>query len=88
MARYDMSLAESGEMATGAAADILFELGLIYSVGKDVELDLAEAHKWFNLAAMRGHEKAREYRTELAAEMDTAQLRDALSRARKWMGMH
>jgi len=87
MARFDFSLAESGEMATGAAADVLFELGMAYSTGKDVDLDLAEAHKWFNLAAIRGHEKAREYRSELAAEMDNGQLREALSRARAWMGL-
>ena len=88
MARFDMSAAGQGEIATGAAADVLFELGIAYYFGRDVEPDLAEAHKWFNLAAIRGHEKARLYRTELAGEMDTGELREALKRARCWMGMH
>ena len=88
MARFDMSMASNGEAATGVAADVLFDLGMAYYLGKDVEADIAEAHKWFNLAAIRGHAKARQYRTELAGEMDSAQLREALGRARQWMGMH
>jgi len=88
MARFDMSMASNGEAATGAAADVLFDLGMAYYFGREVKADIAEAHKWFNLAAIRGHEKARQYRMELAAEMDSAQLREALGRAREWMGMH
>ena len=34
-----------------SGADALFELGLMYCAGRDVEVDLIEAHKWFNLAA-------------------------------------
>ena len=88
MARYDMSMASQGEMAREATADTLFELGMAYYFGKEVEPDIAEAHKWFNLASIRGHDKARQYRTELAAEMSSDELREALSRARSWMGLH
>ncbi len=88
MARYDFSMTAPGEVAPGAAADVLFELGMAYYFGRDVEPDIAEAHKWFNLAAIKGHEKARQYRSELAADMDTDQLRDALARARAWLGLH
>jgi TPR repeat protein len=88
MARYDMAIAGNGEAAQGASADVLFELGMAYYLGRDVKADISEAHKWFNLAAMRGHAKARQYRIELAEEMDGDQLREALGRAREWMGMH
>jgi len=68
-----------------ASADLLFELGMKYCTGKGVPLDYAEAHKWFNLASMRGHAKARQYRQELAQELDPSELRDALTRARRWL---
>jgi TPR repeat protein len=33
--------------------DALFELGLTYSTGRSgIPVDLVEAHKWFNLAAL------------------------------------
>ena len=32
----------------------LFDLGLAYSTGNGVGVDYIAAHKWFNLAAMRG----------------------------------
>lgn len=88
MARYDLSMTAQSEVSPGAAADVLFELGMVYYFGRDVEPDIAEAHKWFNLAAIKGHEKARQYRSELATDMDSEQLRDALARARAWLGLH
>ena len=30
-----------------------------YSSGAGVAVDLVQAHKWFNIAAMRGHKTAR-----------------------------
>ena len=51
-------------MATGIAtayaaepqdAEDCFALGMNYSIGAGVTVDLIEAHKWFNIAAMRGH---------------------------------
>ena len=36
-------------------AEALYELGVAYSTGSNgVEVDLVEAHKWFNLAALSG----------------------------------
>ena len=52
-----------------ATADILFELGMMYCIGRDVLQDYVTAHKWFNLAALKGSEDARHYRRELALEM-------------------
>jgi uncharacterized protein len=70
------------------AADALFELGLQYCVGRDVDIDLVMAHKWFNLAAMRGNEEARRYRTEIAQEMTKPQIATAQKLAREWLSRH
>jgi len=66
-------------------ANALFILGTRYSTGRDVELDLVAAHKWFNLAAMMGHEAARLSRTELGPEMSAAQIAEAQRQAREWL---
>ena len=39
-------------------ADGCFALGMNYSIGAGDPVDLIEAHKWFNIAAMRGHADA------------------------------
>jgi len=72
----------------GSAPDALFQLGLMYCVGRDVELDLVEAHKWFNLAAMRGNEDARHYRLEISREMSKVQISRAQRLAREWIARH
>jgi len=72
----------------GNSADALFELGLSYSVGRDVEQDLVQAHKWFNLACVRGKREAKEYRTELAQEMSKSDVAAAQRMAREWLKMH
>lgn len=62
-----------------------YELGLRYSTGKDVPVDLIEAHKWFNLAAMAGHGAAKAWRSELAQEMSAADIAEAQRQAREWL---
>lgn len=89
MARFDVAFQEMPSLiAQGGAADALFELGLAYCSGRDVEVDLIEAHKWFNLAALRGNAEAKHYRTELAAEMSRAEIGQAQRRAREWLAVH
>jgi uncharacterized protein len=86
MARLEMSVLEASDSATaGGTPDALFELGLMYCAGRDVELDLVSAHKWFNLAAMRGNEDAKRYRMEIAHEMSKAQIAEAQRQAREWL---
>jgi TPR repeat protein len=53
-----------------------------------VELDLVEAHKWFNLAAMRGNDDARQYRSEISREMSRVQVSRAQRLAREWLARH
>jgi TPR repeat protein len=53
-----------------------------------VELDLVAAHKWFNLAAMRGNQEAKRYRMEIADEMSRAEIAEAQRQAREWIARH
>jgi TPR repeat protein len=85
MARYEMI--ESG-IGSAAKADILFELGLMYATGRDCAPDVVAAHKWFNIAAIKGSERAAELRTELAAGMSKIEIAKALREAREWMTTH
>ncbi|MBL8908372.1 MAG: sel1 repeat family protein [Rhizobiales bacterium] len=87
MARMDV-----GDIGTAGApansADLFFELGLKYCLGKGVDRDYVAAHKWFNLAALKGNAAAREYRSEISREMDTAQIAEAQRQARDWLTVH
>jgi uncharacterized protein len=66
--------------------DAYFELGLAYSSGSDgVDVNLIEAHKWFNLAAMTGDERSQECRAEVADEMSAREIAEAQRQARAWM---
>lgn len=88
MARFEMLEAECGSMGAQAQADILFELGLMYATGRDCDTDLVAAHKWFNIAAIKGSARAAELRSELASTMSKPELARALREAREWMTMH
>jgi uncharacterized protein len=86
MARMDYSSRDMIDYAAqGGQPDALFELGLIYCTGRDVSIDLIEAHKWFNLAAMRGNQEAKNYRLELSREMSKADVARAQKMAREWL---
>lgn len=89
MARFDVSVQDFPDIAAqGGAADALFQLGLAYCSGRDGTIDLIEAHKWFNLAALRGNAEAKVYRSELAGEMSRAEIGQAQRRAREWLSRH
>lgn len=74
----------------GAAAQgdtsALFDLGVVYSTGSHgVASDLVEAHKWFNLAALGGHEEAGFCRSDISSEMTAREIAEAQRRAREWI---
>ena len=46
------------------------------------------AHKWFNLAALRGNKAALTYRLELAREMSSQDVSRAQKAAREWLATH
>jgi TPR repeat protein len=86
MARFelnDCAHAMLGEAPAGA--DTFFDLGMMYSTGRQVPIDYVSAHKWFNLAAMHGHADAGRLRREVAAEMTDADIGAAQRLARDWM---
>jgi TPR repeat protein len=72
--------AENGDV------DALFELGVSYSTGRGgLAVDLIEAHKWFNLAALSGSTRGPECRAEIAIEMSAREIAEAQRQARAWL---
>lgn len=89
MARFEYGASDLVDLAVvGGGADALFQLGLLYSAGRDVELDLVVAHKWFNLAALRGNEEAKIYRMEISRELSRQDVARAQRMAREWLRKH
>ncbi|MFL5240048.1 MAG: SEL1-like repeat protein [Rhizomicrobium sp.] len=71
--------------ARNGRPDALYNLGLAYSTGQGVSVDYVAAHKWFNLAAMRGSEIAKSWRAQISAEMNAAQIAEAQRQAREFL---
>lgn len=69
-------------------AEDFFAYGMIHSAGAGVGIDLVQAHKWFNIAAMRGHRDAARLRREIAEQMSDAEIGAAQRAARDWLRMH
>ena len=68
--------------------DAYYDLGIAYSSGSDgVIVDLVEAHKWFNLAAVGGNEAGQMCRAEIAGEMSAREIAEAQRQARAWMAL-
>lgn len=66
--------------------DACFELGVSYSSGTDgVDVDLIQAHKWFNLGAMSGDERSQQCRADIAFEMTAREISEAQRQARAWL---
>ena len=86
MARFEILDANMAPLGEGAAsADMLFELGIMYSVGREMPVDLVAAHKWFNLAAMKGNAEAIQLRREIADQMSDREIAAAQRAARDWL---
>jgi hypothetical protein len=72
--------------AAGGDADALYELGVAFSTGTSgTPVDLIEAHKWFNLAALNGSSLAQDCRAEIADEMNAREIAEAQRQARAWL---
>lgn len=75
-------------LADAACGDpeALYELGIAYSTGTHgLDVDLIEAHKWFNLAALNGSGRGQECRAEIAEEMTAREIAEAQRQARAWL---
>jgi TPR repeat protein len=57
----------------------------MYSVGRNVPVDFISAHKWFNLAAVRGNPDAIRLRREVAEQMSDSEIAAAQRAARAWL---
>jgi TPR repeat protein len=86
MAFTDSEIAEAHQAVreVGMSED-LYKLGLIYSTGESV--DLVQAHMWFNLAAARGSESAKDCRRELSDMMSSTEIAAAQKMAREWLSV-
>jgi uncharacterized protein len=88
MAFTDFEIAEAHEaVRTQGDSDNLYKLGLIYSTGQGGAVDYVQAHMWFNLAAVRGSEAAKECRRELADMMSKDEIATAQRSAREWLSV-
>jgi TPR repeat protein len=68
--------------------DALFDLGMMFASGRTGQVDLIAAHKWFNLAALKGRADAIVLRREVAELMSDADIAIAQRDARAWMTTH
>lgn len=86
MARFDMEAAEAaGMIPAQASGEAYYELGVMYASGRSASIDLVAAHKWLNIAVVRGYRPAAERRAELAQEMSAAEIAAAQREARLWL---
>lgn len=65
-----------------------YDMGMMYSTGRDCQMDLVAAHCWFNIAAAKGDRQAAERRSELAEEMSRMDISTAQRAAREWLSIH
>jgi TPR repeat protein len=84
----NMEAAFANTMPQTASADELLAMGLKFCFGRGVAQSNVEAHKWFNLAALKGNDNAKTYRCELAREMSAEEIAEAQRLARAWMTLH
>jgi uncharacterized protein len=71
-----------------AIPDVLFERGLYWASGRSGVVNLIAAHKWFNLAALKGRTDAAAMRREVAEQMSDVEIAAAQREARAWMTAH
>ena len=77
-----------GTMPEPKDAEDCFALGMNYSSGAGVAVDLVQAHMWFNISALRGHPGGAELRREIAQQMADAEIGRAQRAARDWLKSH
>lgn len=88
MARFDIQECEMTAMGGEARAELFCDMGLMYANGRGCPVDLVAAHKWLNIAAIKGSDRAAELRADLSHMMTKMQLAEALRAARDWMTTH
>jgi TPR repeat protein len=79
---------EANAPAPLATSDAFYELGMMHASGRSGAPDLVSAHKWFNIAAMRGNAEAIRLRREVAGDMSEGEIACAQRAARDWLTCH
>jgi TPR repeat protein len=72
-------------VAETAIPDVLFERGLYWASGRSGVVNLVAAHKWLNLAALKGRSDAVSLRREVAELMSDVEIAMAQREARAWI---
>jgi uncharacterized protein len=80
---FDLGTATPIDAST--LSDVLFERGMYWASGRSGLVDLVAAHKWFNLAAVKGRKDAIAFRQEVAQQMSDAEIATAQREARAWV---
>jgi len=69
--------------AAGGDEVAAFELAMFYASGSGgVDVDLVQAHRWFNVAAACGYQAALDWRHEIAMDMSAREVVEAQKLAR------
>ena len=75
--------------AERGSVEAYYDLGVSFSTGRGgVAVDLVEAHKWFNLAALSGDRRSQGCRAEISYEMSAREIAEAQRQARSWLASH
>lgn len=85
LAAPDLATAERLALLAGRSPG---ELGRLYAAGRAVPRDLIAAHKWLNIAALKGDRDAARQRQEVAGEMTKDEIARALAEARAWLALN
>jgi TPR repeat protein len=88
MFQAQIDFASAAPVDASAIPDALFDRGMYWASGRCGIVDLVAAHKWFNLAALKGRSDAVAFRREVAAQMSEAEIASAQRAARDWMTTH
>ncbi len=85
-ASHDVLVASRLAAAAAGDADACYDLGIAHSSGSGgLPVDLVEAHKWFNLAALSGSEAGQHARADIADDMSARDIAVAQRLARDWL---
>lgn len=81
---YRTAAEEFSALAEAGDYHAQYMLGRMYAQGNGVAQDNVQAHKWYNIAASRGHTHAAEARDALAQDMRRSRIAEAQKLARQW----
>jgi len=84
MESVSIDMNNAAPLSAAASSEMLFQMGLMYALGRGVERDNVAAHKWFNIAAAKGCPSAGDERAALALEMSREDIVKAQKQARAW----